>query len=99
MTERFYVKGSRIKQRGVDGWFTVDEVCEILNRQDNIKSELDKELQLTRLKLTKHKDLLLECAELFRKYDGRKLFDLEYIIFAEILLKIQTLVFDPNEEV
>lgn len=74
MTERFYVKGSRIKQENVDGWFTVDEVCQLLNNYNN---------------------LLTECESEFRKYDGRKLFDLEYVVYAEILNKISE-VLDPK---
>ena len=88
MTERFYVKGSRIKQRGVDGWFTVDEVCQLLNKQDQ---------QLERLgdEVFDLKQLLLQCNREFRKYDGRKLFDLEYVVYAEILNKINE-VLDPK---
>lgn len=81
MTERFYVKGSRIKQENVDGWFTVDEVCDLLNKQDQ---------QLERLgdEVFDLKQLLLQCNREFRKYDGRRLFDTSYIVFASILDKI-----------
>ena len=74
MTERFYVKGARIKKKGFDGWFTVDEVCQLLNTYD---------------------DLLNECESEFRRYDGRKLFTLEFVVYAEILNKISELL-DPK---
>lgn len=87
-TERFYVKGSRIKQRGVDGWFTVDEVCQLLNNQQNALIEANADI----FRLC---DLLRECESEFRRYDGRKLFDLEYVVYAEILNKISE-VLDPK---
>ena len=64
---KYYVKGAKIKKTGVDGWFTVDEVCQLLNNYDEV---------------------LCECEKEFRKYDGRKLFDLDYIVYASILNKI-----------
>ena len=45
--------------------------------------------------LNNYDQLLKECESEFRRYDGRKLFDLEYIIFAEILGKL-TEVLDPK---
>ena len=88
---KYYVKGSRIKKTDVEGWFTVDEVCELLNQQDELLGQLgDEVLEL--------KQLLLECSQEFRKYDGRKLFDLDYIVFAGILNKINE-VLDPNEKI
>lgn len=88
MTKRFYVKGSRIKQEGFTGWFTVDEVCDLLNKQDKLLQETGDEI----LEL---KQLLLQCSQEFRKYDGRKLFTLEYVVYAEILNKISE-VLDPK---
>lgn len=67
MTERFYVKGSKIRNKITNEFYTVDEICQILNNYDN---------------------LLTECESEFRKYDGRKLFTLEYVVYAEILNKI-----------
>ena len=97
-TERFYVKGSRIKQENVDGWFTVDEVCQLLNTLDN---ELDKytdtvfkqdaEIVRLRRELREATDLLYECDEQFRKYDGRKLVDTSYVEYSEILTKIMAM--------
>ena len=81
MTERFYVKGAKIKKTGVEGWFTVDEVCELLNQQDTQINRLSDEL-------AKATELLYECEEQFRKYDGKKLFNLDYIVHSEIITKI-----------
>ena len=64
---KYYVKGAKIKKTGHSGWFTVDEVCQLLNNYDEV---------------------LCECEKEFRKYDGRKLFDLDYIVYASILNKI-----------
>lgn len=74
MTERFYVKGSKIRNKITNEFYTVDEICQLLNNYDN---------------------LLTECESEFRKYDGRKLFTLEYVVYAEILNKISE-VLDPK---
>lgn len=74
MSERFIVKGTRIKDTCLDEYLTLREVCEVLNRQHT---------------------LLTECESEFRKYDGRKLFTLEYVVYAEILNKISE-VLDPK---
>ena len=86
---KFYVKGTRIKKTGITELYTLHDICDILNQQDELLEQLgDEVLEL--------KQLLLECSKEFRKYDGRKLFDLDYIVFASILNKINELL-DPNE--
>ena len=75
MTNRYYVKGTRIHDRqNPSCYITLDVACRILNRQH---------------------ELLTECEKEFRRYDGKKLFDLEYVVFAGILGKL-TEVLDPK---
>lgn len=85
---KFYVKGTRIKKTGITELYTLHDICDILNKQDQqLQTDNDTILEL--------KQLLLECSREFRKYDGRKLFDLDYIVFASILNKINELL-DPK---
>ena len=36
MTDKYYIKKSQLKQRGVKGNLTLDEACDLLNRQDKL---------------------------------------------------------------
>ena len=68
MTNRYYVKGTRIHDRNnKDCYITTDVACNILNKQHR---------------------LLLECEKEFRNYDGRRLFDTTYVVYAPILMKL-----------
>lgn len=95
MTERFYVKGSKIRNKITNEFYTVDEICQILNhyvkdidKYSKANGKLLDKAILAESENEELKKLLTECESEFRKYDGRKLFDLEFIVYAEILGKL-----------
>lgn len=45
MTERFYVKGTKIKEHGKEGWYTIDEICALLNKLDKDRNLLIKAIR------------------------------------------------------
>ena len=45
MTEKYYVKGTHIKEHGKKGWYTVDEVCALLNKLDKDRNLLIKAIR------------------------------------------------------
>lgn len=84
MTGRFYVKGSKIRNKITNEFYTVDEICQILNKQEDLIKRQNEELN-------KATELLYECEEQFREYDGRGLSNDKTINYSKIICKIMEL--------
>ena len=82
---RFYVSKGKIKDKTrPNDWFTVKEVCALLNKQEDLIKRQNDELN-------KATDLLYECEEQFREYNGRGLSNDKTINYSKIISKIMEL--------